>query len=187
MKHTLLICLLVSLVMLPACETSPDRGEPTHVKKVMDNGIDKSDVGEVLDWWHHAASVGDIDSYIGMMTDGAVFMGTDAKERWTRDEFEAFARPHFADGHGWTYKPRNRYMRTNAYGDVAWVDEILDHETYGQLRGTAVLRQNGEVWKISHYSMTFLIPNDKVGEVLKVIQPAADHTEEDGGSMDGVG
>ena len=34
----------------------------------------------------------------------AVFIGTDAGERWTIDEFEAYAEPHFSAGRGWTYR-----------------------------------------------------------------------------------
>tara|TARA_R110002096_G_scaffold173781_5_gene348579 strand:+ start:231945 stop:232499 length:555 start_codon:yes stop_codon:yes gene_type:complete len=140
-----------------------------------------SDVGVVLDEWHHAASVGDLERYIGLMTEGAVFMGTDAHERWTRKEFRAYAEPHFADGHGWTYVARDRNVQMNAYGDVAWVDEILDHETYGQLRGTAVLRQNGDIWRIGFYSLTFIVPNDAVADVLEVIR------KDEGGGMDSGG
>lgn len=143
------------------------------------NQMKHSEIGAVLDAWHHAASVGDADAYFGAMTEGAVFLGTDATERWERDEFRVFAEPHFADGHGWTYVARERFVKTNAYGDVAWVDEVLDHDSYGVLRGTAVLRKNGDEWRIAHYSLTFLVPNDVAGEVVDVI--------ERGGSLDSGG
>ena len=65
---------------------------------------------------------------------------------------------------------RDRHIQTNAYGDVAWVDEILDHDSYGQLRGTAVLRRNGDEWRIAHYSLSFLVPNAVVSEVVEVIE-----------------
>ncbi len=133
------------------------------------NDINQSDINSVLDNWHLAASKGDLDHYIGAMTEGAIFMGTDEHERWTRAELKAYAEPHFGDGHGWTYTPRDRFIRTNAFGDVAWVDETLDHDRYGVLRGTAVLRENGEVWRIAHYSLTFLIPNEKVEDVMRVV------------------
>ncbi|GIT36535.1 MAG: hypothetical protein Ct9H300mP6_04030 [Gammaproteobacteria bacterium] len=34
----------------------------------------------------------------------AVFLGTDKTERWTIEEFKTYAKPAFADGHGWTYQ-----------------------------------------------------------------------------------
>jgi len=169
-------CLATTLpLVMSACETTDSRSNAGP--EVMGNGIDHSDIEAVLDAWHHDASIGDLEDYIGLMTEGAVFMGTDANERWTRKEFREFAAPHFADGHGWTYHPRNRYIRTNAYGDVAWIDEILDHDSYGVLRGTAVMRQNGDYWRIAHYSLTFLIPNEVVGEVIEVIN---DHNSASG-------
>jgi len=134
------------------------------------NRIDHSDIGEVLDGWHEDAATGNLEHYFDAMTEGSVFLGTDASERWDRDSFRVFAAPHFADGHGWSYRPRDRHIRTNAYGDVAWVDEILDHDSYGELRGTAVLRRNGEEWRIAHYSLSFLVPNAVVGEVVEVIE-----------------
>lgn len=158
---------LSSLLLLVGCSEQVRKDAESSSSY---NDINQSDINSVLDNWHLAASRGDLDHYINAMTEGSIFMGTDEHERWTRAELKAYAEPHFADGHGWTYRPRDRFIRTNAYGDVAWVDETLDHDRYGVLRGTAVLRENGEVWKIAHYSLTFLIPNEKVGDVMRVIK-----------------
>lgn len=136
------------------------------------------DIAAVLDQWHHAAAVGELEPYINSMTEGAIFLGTDAEERWTRAQLKSYAEKYFGDGEGWVYTPRDRYIRTNAYGDVAWVDEVLDNEKYGVLRGTAVLRQNGDDWRIAHYSLTFLVPNDLAKDVVEVIRA---------GSMDSGG
>ncbi|MBL4809014.1 MAG: nuclear transport factor 2 family protein [Phycisphaerales bacterium] len=175
-RMTLAMCGVLMAACIGGCEVIQETGEATGLAG---GEIDHSDIGAVLDYWHLAASEGDMDRYFGSMTQGAVFLGTDAAERWTRQEFRAFAEPYFADGHGWTYVARERFVRTNAYGDVAWVDEILDHDSYGILRGTAVLRKNGEEWRIAHYSLSFLVPNDVAGEVVEVIQRS--------GSMDSGG
>lgn len=134
-------------------------------------GVDHSEVGQTLDAWHDAAAQGDIKTYFNLTTEGFVFLGTDAKERWTREEFRAFAEPHFADGHGWTYTPVKRFVHTNSYGDVAWVDEVLRHDTYGSVRGTAVLRSAGygDDWRVAHYTLSFLVPNEKVEAMLKAV------------------
>ena len=34
----------------------------------------------------------------------AIFLGTDKTERWTVEEFKAYAEPAFSDGNGWTYE-----------------------------------------------------------------------------------
>ena len=55
-------------------------------------------------------------------------------------------------------------------GTVAWIDERLDNEHYGELRGTGVLQMEGSDWKIVHYSMTFPIPNEIAGDVIEQIR-----------------
>jgi len=149
------------------CEVIEDTGDAIGLTG---GKINHSDIDTLLDNWHHAAAVGDLDTYIHSMTEGSIFMGTDESERWTRDQLQAYAEKHFVDGSGWTYTPRDRFVSTNAYGDVAWVDETLDNTKYGILRGTAVLRKNGDDWRIAHYSLTFLIPNDAAGSIVDLIE-----------------
>ncbi|MFK7760496.1 MAG: nuclear transport factor 2 family protein [Phycisphaerales bacterium] len=141
--------------------------------------VDHSSIDAVLDGWHQAAAAGELKPYIESMTEGSVFMGTDVSERWTRDELQGYAEQYFGDGEGWVYVPRDRHIRTNAFGDIAWIDEVLDNEKYGVLRGTGVLKRNGDVWKIAHYSLTFLVPNESAKDVVEVIRG--------GGSMDSGG
>lgn len=134
---------------------------------------DHSDIGAVLDQWHQAAADGELEPYINSMTKGAIFLGTDESERWTRDQLQAYAEQYFDDGEGWVYTPRDRHIRTNAFGNVAWVDETLDNAKYGVLRGTAVLQSNGDDWRIAHYSLTFLVPNESAKAVVQTIKDTA--------------
>lgn len=147
------------------CASTPERqGQAGHGV-----AIDLALIDDALAGWHDAASVGDFDAYFGAMTDDAVFLGTDASERWTKPEFMGYAREPFSDGEGWTYRPRQRHVAFSADGRTAWADEVLDHDRYGVLRGTAVLELVGHDWKIAHYSLTFLVPNDKAARVVEVI------------------
>ena len=134
----------------------------------------KSEVGRRLDVWHSAADTGDFISYFDSMTDDAIFLGTDETERWNKEQFMGYAREPFSDGHGWTYTPRDRFIRFADDRKTAWVDEVLDHDKYGVLRGTAVLELHGEDWKIAHYSLTFLVPNDKASAAVEAIKGGAD-------------
>ena len=61
-------------------------------------------VAAVLDSWHAAAAAADEEKYFAAFTPDAVFFGTDATERWTRDEFRKYAHPYFAKGKAWTFK-----------------------------------------------------------------------------------
>jgi ketosteroid isomerase-like protein len=130
----------------------------------------RGDIDAVLDGWHGAAAAADLDGYFDPFAAGAVFMGTDPGERWTVAEFRAFVEPYFARGQGWTYVPRDRHVALAADGRTAWVDERLDNEKYGELRGTGVLVFEGDGWKIAHYSMTFPVPNDLTGQLVDLIR-----------------
>jgi len=156
----------LAALVLSGCATTQNESADS-----ISGGVDHTQIGRQLDDWHAAASRGDYEAYFDMTTEGFVFMGTDPGERWTRKEFMAYAKPRFADGHGWTYTAIERYAHTNSYGDVAWVDELLEHETFGTMRGTAVLRSPGygDEWFIAHYSLSFLIPNENVGDVLGIL------------------
>lgn len=128
-------------------------------------------VHATVDAWHLAAATGDGEAYFDSMTDDAVFIGTDASERWTVDEFREYAAPYFgrpaeAGQPGpyrpaWVYTPRERTVAFDDAGRVAWFDELLDSQSYGTARGTGVLVRTGRgVWQLKHYALTFPIPNE---------------------------
>lgn len=116
-------------------------------------------VAAVLDDWHQAASVADEARYFGHFAPNGVFMGTDATERWTVGEFRVWARPYFAKGKAWNFKPRDRHIAFSGDGKVAWFDEMLDTANLGVCRGSGVLTLTGGVWKISQYNLSIPIPN----------------------------
>jgi len=126
------------------------------------NAASVTAINSTLNQLHDAASKADGARYFKLFTNDAIYIGTDAAERWSIKEFRAFAEPYFAKGTGWTYKPRSRHV---VIADVpchciAWFDELLDSESYGTSRGTGVLVLKGGSWKISQYALTFPIPND---------------------------
>ena len=129
---------------------------------------DDDDIGKVLDNFHDAAAHADKDRYLGLMTDDAVFMGTDEWERWPRHpDFTDYVDARFKNG-GWSYKSVERQIRVADSGDIAWFDEVVFSESNGRFRGTGVLtRQNG-TWKIAHYAMSFLVLNENWEEVVEL-------------------
>ncbi len=131
--------------------------------------LDRAAVDTVLDDWHAAASRGDQTRYLDLFAPDAVFLGTDASERWTLEEFTAYVERYFPLG-GWTYQPRDRHVRFSPQGTLAWVDELLENEKYGTLRGTSVLQRIAGEWRIAHYSMTFAVPNERSAEVVEAIR-----------------
>jgi uncharacterized protein (TIGR02246 family) len=129
-------------------------------------------VFRVLDDWHAAAAAADEERYFSHFAPDGVFLGTDPAERWTVDDFRAYAHPYFSQGRGWTYVPADRHVRLSDDLALAWFDERLVNEKYGTLRGTGVLRATDAGWKLVHYSMSFSVPNDATPRVVEVIRQA---------------
>jgi hypothetical protein len=103
------------------------------------HNVSEQEVIKVLNSFHQAAASADGDKYFSLLSDDAVFLGTDASERWSKVQFSTYATPYFSKGKGWTYLPRERHVAFSSAGSVAWFDELLDNEKYGECRGTGVL------------------------------------------------
>ena len=123
----------------------------------------RASTDELLDGLHRDAHEGNFQTYFARFIPDAIFLGTDKTERWTIEEFKTYAKPAFADGHGWTYRVIERNWEGG--GDVRWFDEILFNEKLGYCRGTGVVKLIDNEWKIAHYSLTMLVPNEIAAEV----------------------
>lgn len=131
---------------------------------------DEQLVAATLNTLHQAASDADYQAYSRVFAADAVFLGTDATERWTRDEFMAFAKPYFDQGRGWTYVMVERHVSVAADGATAWFDERLDNASYGETRGSGVLIKESGEWKISQYNLTIPMPNELAREFVDRIR-----------------
>jgi ketosteroid isomerase-like protein len=147
--------LLLIAILLTSCATT---GDP------------RSAVVTLLDDWHDAAAKADESRYFDAMAPEFVFLGTDATERWDKDAFRAFSHPYFEKGKAWTFVPRDRFVILSPAGDVAWFDEKLDSASYGECRGTGVVRRVNGAWKVAHYNLTIPIPNDLAKSVVEMIR-----------------
>lgn len=127
-------------------------------------------ISTVLDSFHSAAARADEETYFALLAPNAVFLGTDATERWDKPAFRAFAHPYFAQGKGWTFTPRDRHVDLSRDGRVAWFDELLDSASYGECRGTGVLEKVDGGWKIVQYHLTIPMPNDLAKELVARIR-----------------
>ena len=153
-------CLGLCLLWLTGCETNK---APT---------LGSADLTKTLDAWHEAAAKADREGYIGRMMPDGVFMGTDATERWSTSAFDSFVTPYFKQGKGWRYIPQDRNIVIAQGGHVAWFDERLMNEKYGELRGTGVAVLYHKKWRIAHYSMSLPVPNDLTARVVALITSA---------------
>ena len=140
---------------------------------VLSTADSKTEINHVLNAWHEAAAQANEKRYFGFFTPDAVFLGTDAHERWTKDEFRKYAHPYFARGKAWNFKPRNRHVSLGRDGRVAWFDERLDTPNLGPARGSGVLVRHGPDWKIAQYNLSVPIPNAIMPKVKKMVEAAS--------------
>jgi len=129
-------------------------------------------VSRTLDALHENASKADGEKYFALFASDAVFLGTDATERWPIAEFKKFAMARFNKGTGWTYHKRSRYIYLSEDNKTAWFDETLHNENYGECRGSGVLVKIDGAWKIAQYNLTIPIPNALARKVVAMIREA---------------
>jgi len=127
-------------------------------------------IGGLLDAWHAAAAAADEEKYFSYFATDAVFLGTDATERWTHDEFRKWAHPHFARGKAWSFRSTARFVTVAPDRTAAWFDEALETPNLGPCRGSGVLVATSAGWKIAQYNLSIPIPNELVDEFKKRIE-----------------
>lgn len=130
---------------------------------------DSSRVAQTLNDFHQAAAQAEGKRYFDHFAPEAIFLGTDATERWTLAEFKAFAQPYFEQGKGWTYLVKSRHVYFSHDRNTAWFDEMLENESYGVCRGSGVLIKIDGVWKIAQYNLSIPIPNALAKQVVGMI------------------
>lgn len=131
------------------------------------NAVDKSAINNVIDSWHQAATDANFSSYFNLMTEDAVFIGTDASENWNKSEFKEYAKPHFDKGKAWNFKSLQRNIYFSKDKKTAWFDELLDTQMK-ICRGSGVLIKVKKEWKIAHYVLSIAIPNELSKEVIQL-------------------
>lgn len=157
--------LLLFLTNCSAINSSPRLSPDTELQAIE----------TLLNTLHAAASQADGKTYFGAFHPEAIFIGTCQSERWNMEQFKAYVAPHFAKGQGWTYITRDRHIMIAPNGIAAWFDEALFNKSLGDTRGSGTLIKVGGAWKLTHYVLSFPIPNDAIDKILPIIkdhQPA---------------
>lgn len=129
--------------------------------------VSKANINSTLDDWHKAAAAANYDDYFNLMSDDAVFIGTDATENWNKKAFQAYSKPHFDKGKAWNFTTLERHIYFDETGKTAWFDELLNTQMK-ICRGSGVLVKIGTEWKIKQYVLSMTIPNENSNEVIKV-------------------
>jgi len=141
-----------------------------------DAPVQEDAIKVVIQAFHQAASKADRASYFAMLSEDAVFLGTDGSERWTKTEFEATYGDYMDSGKGWTFVPQEQFITIAPGGKIAWFDEALSSEHYGPCRGSGVLVKQGERWLIAQYNLSVPMPNDLAKAFVAIIGAAEKRT-----------
>ena len=103
-----------------------------------------------------------------LMDSSFVYVGTDASEKWTKDEFSTFCKPYFDQNKTWDFKSIDRTINISADQNSAWFYEILQTHM-GTCRGSGILELKNKQWKLRQYVLSLAIPNEKMSEVKQLI------------------
>lgn len=130
---------------------------------------DEKRIHELMDNWHLAAATADADAFFGTMTEDGIYLGTDASERWLRDELRTWSKAAFERESAWDFKASKRQLYFSADYKTAWFEELLD-TWMGTCRGSGVLVKQGGVWKLKHYDLAIMVPNDLVKDFITLVE-----------------
>ena len=117
--------------------------------------------GLTLDNWHNAASHGDSLGFFGLMTNDAIYLGTDESERWTRTTMIRDLGKYFRDKQAWKFTGSKNILH---------FDEILS-TWMGPCRGSGLLQKVNGKWYIRFYNLANLVPNDVVKDYINLLPP----------------
>ncbi len=131
------------------------------------NDSSREEQNKVIDAWHHAAAVGDSATFFGLMSEDAVYLGTDLSERWDRASMARDLGKYFRGRKAWHFEPYDRHYY-DMKGKKVMFDESL--KTWmGPCRATGVLAKVSGKWKIAYYNLSVAVPNAYVKEYIKLL------------------
>lgn len=128
----------------------------------------EKEVNEFVDAWHKAAATADGTTFFRSMDKDCIYIGTDASERWERDEMQKWAKPYFQKDSAWDFTATKRDVYFSDDGVYAWFEESLD-TWMGVCRGSGVLKKTKNGWKFKHYHLSVTVPNDVVKDFISLV------------------
>ncbi len=124
-------------------------------------------VNQFIDEWHSNAAAADVKYFDKISQDG-IYIGTDATELWTKDEFYLWSKKYFDLGDAWSFTTIERNVYFSDDRQYAWFDELLETDM-GICRASGVLKKSKKNWEIEHYHLSLAIPNESMYDVKKII------------------
>ncbi len=165
MKIKTIQFVIACLPFLFACGNGSNK---TINNKAQDN--QKVIIATILDSFNVAAANADYERYFAYYADDAIFIGTDATERWNKSEFMVWAKPFFDKKRTWNFSALQRNVYLSEDGNMAWFDELLSTQMK-ICRGSGVLIKQNQIWKIQQYVLSTTIPNNIIDTIVALKSP----------------
>ena len=168
-----LFTIILILFSITSCQTNK-KEEKKELETVVEKEIAintedlKKEINTTMDKWHKAAAEADEEVFFGIMDSSCIYLGTDATERWTKQEFYDWGLKHFQGESAWSFTAnwRNIYFTDN--NNYAWFEESLA-TWMGECRGSGVLKRINNGWKLVHYNLAVTIDNDKIKGFIELV------------------
>lgn len=128
----------------------------------------EADINRFIDAWHKAAADANASVFFGSMAEQSIYIGTDATERWNKEQFVSFAKPYFDRGKAWDFKPYDRHLHVTSDGKYVWFSELLT-TWMGTCRGSGILQKTKDGWKIEQYHLSVTVPNDIIRDFISLV------------------
>ena len=162
---------VLAFTLLTAAALAPGAGRAGDQPAESDAGF-RARVDAFVDEWHADAAQARLAYFDKISADG-VYIGTDKSERWTRDEFKAWARRFFDRPSAWSFTPLQRNLAFTPDRSVIWFDEQLRSEM-GILQASGVMRATADGFEIVHYQLSIAVPNEVQPQVSATIKALED-------------
>ncbi|TKC00282.1 nuclear transport factor 2 family protein [Pedobacter cryophilus] len=162
---------IISLIAILIYSCNPQENQTSQF--TFNAEKEKPEINIMLDSFNQAAADANFDLYFSFYTDDAIFTGTDATERWDKEEFMVWAKPIFERGRAWNFTALERHINFDSTGNIAWFDELLNTQMK-ICRGSGVLIKQGDQWKVKQYILSATIPNPIMDDVVKMKASAED-------------
>ncbi len=163
--------IFLGCLFLAGCnQLSENKNKIVATNEIKESPADKQweqEVAACLDSFNVAAARADYEKYFNFFANDAIFMGTDATERWTKEEFEVWAKPFFEKKKTWKFSAFQRKIYFANHGNIAWFDELLNTQMK-ICRGSGVLEREKDSWKIKQYVLSMTMPNEQVKKAIEL-------------------
>lgn len=138
------------------------------ISQNLSDSLLKESANDFVAEWHKNAADADL-VYFDKIADDGIYIGTDASELWTKEQFYSWGKKYFDRGKAWSFITISRNIYLQYDSEYAWFDELLE-TGMGECRASGVLRKIHDGWEIVHYQLSIAIPNESVDDIKRIIE-----------------